>query len=461
MAAFVAVRAVLGGVDKAVDWGLLVTLYPNIGLAGLRRFWSDARKQQSAYIALFTRVFQEKLVTALESDEIPMVNFEKPRDYDWQMLINWTMQLPRREGFQLPRSRELLGEHFTLEQVSALEEDWREKFFHSGSSFFARLEAFASEPAAIPVGEEPECVRRPSDVDDVVVARSWIRSLLSTASTSHSIQTIRDKFLQLSPEDNHRRSGLFKTAVTQLAQERVIRRSRKPRAGHQPYRLSEWYESQLTRMAQTSKYDAAAVFKERLDGAFRKQETFEVPYSLDEGAMMALTNMNAMGRIRLIPVGMPDIPYGFRPGHYESRKYPKSLYHFTLQVAPTDAYQYNEDIKLLRAVITESPPLEGSRGELPQWADFLQECRVKRWSEILGAFNFAFATRGCMTIPGVCSALHPLLEEFEARLVVEWGKRTGVLTEVMDGVGIMVAEWWWLAVPWLRRQRGPAESKPS
>ncbi|PFH58125.1 hypothetical protein XA68_14129 [Ophiocordyceps unilateralis] len=459
MAAFIAVRALLGGVEKAVDWGLLMTIYPKLGLAGLRRFWVDARKQQGAYIALFTRVFQERLIAALENDEIPMVDFENPVGYDWQRLIKWTMQLPRQEGFQLPGSRESLSKQFLLHDVTIVGEDWREKFFHSGSSFFARFEAIASEPGVVHVGEPPECVRPLSDIDDLVVARSWVRSLLSSDPTSHSMENIRDKFLQMSPDDGHRRSDLFKTAVTQLTQQRIIRRSRKPRAGHQPYRLSEWYESQLTRMAQSPKYDAAATFKKQLDDAFRKQQTFQVPYTLDDGAMMALTNMNAMGRIRLIPVGVPDIPYGFKPGNYESRKYPKSHYHFTLEVAPTEAYRYNEDIELLRAVTREGPPMGGSRGELPQWADFIKGSSVQRWSEILGAFTFAFAIRGSMTIPGVCSALSPLLEEFEARLVVDWGRRTGVLTDVMNGLGVMVAEWWWLAVPWLRRQKEPAKSE--
>jgi transcription factor C subunit 3 len=56
-----------------------------------------------------------------------------------------------------------------------------------------------------------------------------------------------------------------------------------------------------------------------------------------------------------------------------------------------------------------------------------------------------------MDIEGICSALNPILDEFEARLVVRWGKETGVLTDFADGVGLMVGEWWWLAVPWLRR----------
>ncbi|RDA89506.1 hypothetical protein CP533_0423 [Ophiocordyceps camponoti-saundersi (nom. inval.)] len=453
LAAFIVVRTLLGGVHKAVDWGLLMTIYPKLGLAGLRRFWADARKQQAAYISLFTRVFQERLIAALESDEISMVDFENPMSYEWGKLIKWAMQLPRQEGFELPGSRESLNKQYSLEDVKLVDEDWREKFFNSGSSFVARLEAISSEPGAIVMGEPPECVHPPSYVDDLVVARSWVRALLSSVPKSHLIQDVRSKFLHISPDDGQRRSELFKTAVSQLTQQRVIRRSKKPRAGEQPYRLSEWYVSHLARLAQSAKYDAAAIFKGELDATFRKKETFKVPYTISDGAMMALTNMNAAGRVRLVPVGMPDIPYGFEPGNYESRKYPKSHYHFSLEVEPTETYQYNDDIEVLRAAERESPPLEGSRGELPQWADFLGESNLQRWSEMLGAFNFSFAIRGSLTISAVCSALSPLLEEFEARLLLDWCKRTGVMTDLMYGLGTTLAEWWWLVVPWLRRQR--------
>lgn len=454
MAAFIAIRSLLGGAEKAIDWGLLARLFPNLGLTHLRKFWADARKEQAAYISNFTRVFQERLITALDEEELPMIDFDKPLDYDWDNLIQWTVQLPRQEGLQIPRSRDSLTKQYSLRDVKATGEDWREKYFHVVSSFFARYEAVSSEPGTVTVGEASRGFHESPRIDELTIARSWIKSLCSTAETEYSAEQVKSRFLQLAARSKQRRSELLKEAAAQLAHQRVICRKERPLVRGRPYRLNEWYLSTLAKNAQSAKYDEAAAFKHELDSTFRREESMRVPYTLNDGAMMALTNLNAAGRIRLVPVDVPDIPFGFEPGRYESRKTPKSCYHFALEAVPTPTYQYNEEIQVLRDVVRQGPPGGGPQGESPQWVDIFGQSNVQRWSELLGAFCFAFATRGSMTIEGICSALHPLLDEFEAHLIVAWGKRTGVLTDLMDDVGTTVGDWWWLAVPWTRQQTG-------
>lgn len=463
MAALVAVRSLLGGIDKAIDWGLLVSIFPSVGLGGLRRFWTEARKEQAVWVANYTRVFQERLIAALESEEMPMVDFDRPLDYDWGRLIAWTMQVASQEGFQVPGSRESLDRQYRLDDARGRGDDWREKYFHVQSSFFARYEAVTSAPGAVTAGEAGAAARgeRPA-VDDVAVARSWIKSLCSTAQTKYSVQQVRAKLLGLSAGSRARRSALFRAAVGQLVQQRVIcRRGRRPGPrvggsgpGGRPYRLNEWYVSALARMAQGAKYDEAAAFKAQLDAAFGRGQALRVPYTLSDGATLALTNLQAAGCIRLVPVDVPDIPFGFEPGNYESRKYPKSYYHFALDAVPTPAYRFDADIAVLGAVVARGPPSEGPRGALPQWVDVFGRPDVERWSDVLGAFCFALATRDSMTVEAVCSALSPVLDGFEAQLVVDWGKSTGVLTDLVGGMGTAVGDWWWLVVPWLR-SHGP------
>lgn len=451
LAAFVAVRSLLGGADKAIDWGLMMKLFPKLELVHLRRFWTDARKERGAFVTGFTRVFQERLIGAYENDELPMIDFEKPLEYDWGTLIRWTMRLPSQEGFQMPRLRESLNKQYTLEDAKVATEDWREKYFHVLTSIFTRFEAVTSEPGVISIGGASAAAGEKPVINDMTVAKSWIKSLCATEETRYSVEQIKNKFLELCPNNKHQRSALFRDALAQLTQQRVICRSKRPFIGGRPYRLNEWYVSALAKMAQVPKYDEAAAFKAQLDSVFRNHEAMRVPYTFSDGAMMALTNLQAAGRIQLVPVDVPNIPFGFEPGNYESRKYPKSYYYFGLEVVPTAAYEYNEEIDVLRSVATDGAPSGGPRGELPQWFDLFGERNAQRWSEILGAFCFAFATRGSMTVDGICSALSPVLDEFEAHLIVDWGKRTGVLTDLVDGMGITVGEWWWLAVPWLRR----------
>ncbi|KAM6512897.1 hypothetical protein FSOLCH5_010591 [Fusarium solani] len=448
LAAFVAVRVLLGGSDKAIDWGLLLKLFPSFKLKELRRFWITARRDQGAYIGKLTKDFQDKFLIAYQKEELPEFDFEDPLDYDWHELIDWTLQLPRRKGVDLPSTRALLEENFTSHKASRVVDDWREKFHHVQSSVFSRFEATTGSPAVVSVDKMLTGLDEHVELTDRVIARSWVRSLCCTEDSRYSVEQIRQKFSSLAKGDQDRNNALLKQAIDDLTQQRIICRSKKAPLGGRPYRLNEWYYHMLGKLAQRTKYQEAADFKAKLDAVFRRGETFQVPYTLEDGAVMALTNLNASERIKLMPVDVPNIPLGFEPGNYESRKFPKSYYHFSIEAVPTDTYKYDEDIDVIRKTIYEGPPTAGKESVLPQWVDFFGRRDAQRWMDVLGAFCFVFALRGYMSIEGVCSALKPVLEEFEAQMIIDWGKKTGVLKESEDGLGVTTGEWWWLAVPW-------------
>lgn len=448
LAAFIATRVLLGGADKAVDWGLLLKLFPKIGLTQLRRFWTNARKDQGAYIGKLTKDFQERFLIAYEKDELPEIDFDDPMEYDWHGIIEWTLQLPRRKGLDLPSTRPLINERFFSQDTPHTDEDWREKFFHPQASVFSRFESTTAKSVVVTVDKMLSGVIYHVDLSDSVIAKSWIKSLCCTDEARYSPDQIKQKFATLAKGDQDQNNTLLKQAIDDLTHDRIICRSKKPPLGGRPYRLNEWYSQQMVKLSQRTKYQEAANFKTKLDLAFRRGEPVQVPYTLDDGSVMALTNLNAAQRIRLVPVDVPHIPLGFEPGNYESRKYPKSYYHFGIEAVPTETYKYDEDIPILRKTINEGPPGIGPRGELPQWIDFFGRRDAQRWMDILGAFCFISATRGYLTIEGMCSALKPVLEEYEAQLIIDWGKRTGVLVESEDGLGTIVEEWWWLAVPW-------------
>ncbi|KAG6011166.1 hypothetical protein E4U54_008255 [Claviceps lovelessii] len=453
IAAFIAVRTLMGGTDKSVDWGLLMFIFPNASLQRLRKFWDVCRKQQGPYISTLTRAFQGRYLAAIEREDVPMIDFDKPQEYDWAGLIRWTVDIPRQEGFEIPRSRTLFDGRFSLTDSKAAADDWRERFFHVQASVFARFEAVTSLPAAFPLVDPHDVETEKSQSsrrNDLDIARSWVKSLCVTEDGKYSVENIRDKFLTLLPGNKRMVSIVFKEAIDQLTKQRIICKSKKPPLGGRPYRLNEGYLAILGKLAQNAKYDDAARFKIKLDVAFRKHGKLAIPYSFSDGAIMALTNLSAAGRIQLVPTNLPYIPFGFEPGNYESRKYPKSYYHFGLEAVPTEIYLFNEQIDVVRTACATPPPLAGRRGELPQWVDIFGQLNQGRWSEVLGAFCFAIATRGSMDIRGICSTLQPILDEFEVRLIMLWGERTGVLTDFSDGIGSLVGEWWWLVVPWLR-----------
>lgn len=444
VAAFVVIRSLLGGVDKVIDWGLLAHLFPTVGLPSLRRFWARIRKEKASFLSKATHDFQESLVAAIQADEIAIPDYERPLEYDWEGLIRWAMRHPNQEQLQLPRSREKFHQEFKLEEDVKNGEDWKEKFYHPQSSVYSRFEAVTLQPGSLTITE----VTRQSEVQPTLgtvdIARSWIRSLCCTSETEYTPQDVKERFSILSQETSQRNNVVLKTAIEQLTRERVICKSKRAPFGGRPYRLHEGYTSILGKVAHRQKYLDAAAFKNDLDKAFQSSRTMRVPYTLSDGAMMALTNLIANERIRITATTVPNIPFGFEPGNYESRKYPKSYYHLNLDIQPTQSYLLNEDIDILQVAQRVGPPRDGQTREIPQWVDFFGKLDEQRWSDILGAVCFAFNTRGVMSVKGMCDAIAPILDVFEAQLIISWGLETGVFARATQTSNLTLGEWWWL-----------------
>ncbi|RKL34593.1 hypothetical protein BFJ72_g9325 [Fusarium proliferatum] len=446
LAALVAVRVLLGGADKSVDWGLLLKLFPNLALKDIRRFWIDARREQGAYVRKLTKDFQDRFIVAYSKNELPEFDFEDPMDYDWDSLIEWTLELPRRKGVDLPSTRHYFEDNFSTSAAATHEEeDPREKFYNPQSSVFARFEA-VTFPAFVTVDNMVSGLGQKVKITNEVIARSWVRSLCCTDESRYTVDQIQQKFGTLADGDQDQINAILKEAIDVLTAQRIICKSKRPPLSGRPFRLNEAFGHVLGKLAQRTKYQDAADFKSKLDATFRRGEAYQVPFNLQDGAVMALMNLNASERIKLTPVNVPHIPLGFRPGYYEMRKLKKDSYFWNIEATPTDSYKYDEDVSVIRKSINEGPPT--AKHLLPQWVDFFGRRDAERWMDVLGAFCFVYATRGYLTIEGVCNALKPILEEFEAELIMDWGIKTGVLEEDEDGLGLRVGEWWWLAVPW-------------
>lgn len=445
VAAFVAVRSLLGGVDKAIDWGLMVQLFPNVGLESLRRFWAKIRKEKASFLFKATQAFQDSILVAFQNDEIPIPDFDQPQEYDWKALILWTMRHPNQEQLQLPTTRDKFHHDFELEDGNRSVEDWREKFFHPQSSVYSRFEAATLQPGSLTATEVMQMSTSQPALSTVDIARSWIRSLCCTSDTDYTPQDVKDRFSSLSGDTLQQSTAVLKAAIDQLTQERVICKSKRTPLGGRPYRLNEGYTSTLAKLAHRQKYVDAIYFKRDLDIAVRHRNGMQVPYTLSDGAVMALTNLIANDRIRVTATKVPNIPFGFEPGNYESRKYPKSYYHLDLEVKPTPSYLLNDSVETLGTVLRVGPPREGQGREIPQWVDFFGKLDEQRWADILGAVCFALSTRGIMSVMDVCDALSPILEIFEARLIITWGVETGVFVGEAGHPEIRLGEWWWLA----------------
>lgn len=447
IAAYVAVSTLTGGINKAMDWGLMMRIFPESKLSNLRKFWAMIKKEREGFISTLFSKFQEEFLDAYEQGNLPPFNFENPLDYDWLRLIKWTLALVAREGLELPASREYFDQNLELVNVNKADLDWREMYHNWQRSVFNKFQDSTSEPASAllePQGDKVD--------NDTIIARSWVRALCCTDADEYTPYEIRDKFLVLSRNGTRTAqqvSDLLETTICNLEHRRIaVKQKTTALTAGRPYKLNEHFLHTLNRFSNEDKFTVAAEFKLRLDAAFRRGEAVEIPWRTEDGMVMAAFNLQAHGRVRIEPVKRLEIPFGFQPGFYESRKFPKSYYRFDLQVVPTADYLYNGDIPVLQTALhRDNIPTATPDGKLPMWCDFFGRPDRGRWFKMLAGVLFVLATRGAMTDTFVVQALTPVFEEFEVGLVREWGLEQGLLAETtVSGGAATVLEWWWLVL---------------
>ncbi|KZL82735.1 tfiiic transcription initiation factor complex subunits tfc3 [Colletotrichum incanum] len=444
IAAFVVTRTLLGGADRIIEWGLMMTLFPDMALSAMRRFWSKARKDRGTFINQLTERFQIQFISAYENNEFPPIDFDNYINYDWPRLIKWTAGLIE-DSQELPASKAALERGYSLGSAWTDVTNWRDDYYNFQMSVFNRFEAATSRPATSLVDRNNESASK-SDADDLVTAMSWLRSLCYTHRDRYAPQDIRKKMASIGGGNEDRIQSLLEQAVETLQGQGVITDSKLKALEGRPYRLTETFLPRFMKWTHEVKFIDAAKFKSQLDGSFRRGEKIRIPYVLKDGEVMAMMNLQAGGRVIVTTVDVPSIPLGFDPGNYESRKYPKSYYNFGLEIAPTESYIYDEDLDILRQAKSDKPPRENHNRAIPLWSDFFGEMNIDRWSQVLGAVSFVIATRGPLDVPSVCAVLKPYLQEFEVQMVFDWGRRNGVLKGMAHGVSCTVDEWWWLLI---------------
>ncbi|CAK7272367.1 hypothetical protein SEPCBS57363_005096 [Sporothrix epigloea] len=515
LATFIVIKTLLGGLNQTIDWGLLMRLFPNKQVSALRLFWTNTRRERQPHIDELTERFQQAFLAAYDKRELPPLDFDNVLAYDWPWLISWALPhlTLRQEGaiIKLPATREALwgenSDNVLAEMPLVRTAAWREEFFQVSRSVWNRLRDSASEAAALALDQplpitpaEIVAVGGGGSLDQLrnIVARSWIRALCGTPYQRYPPSQIKQKLLTLGSIGSMERSGgngsvavlgntlgetdtnsLLQTVISNLTNDRILRRAKSMMSlGGRMYMLTEVYESSMEKMASEAKFLRAYKFKEMLDEVFGGGlvDSYEISVeSNDDGMVMALLNMQAHGRIMLEAVDAPHIPFGFEPGNYESRKFPKQYQRFRLRIKPTAMYMYNEHEYLKQtfdrigrawhndepsevaglgdAEMGDAPPKQGRHQEMPIWRDFFGVLDRGWFARLTGAVVFSLATRGASPVKQTTAHLRPIVEPFEVQMITDWATRLGFLA---GGQGCdqdlnqfppgsrMVTEWWWL-----------------
>ncbi|KAI0100742.1 hypothetical protein GGR51DRAFT_575227 [Nemania sp. FL0031] len=443
VAACVAFRTLLGGLDRNLDIGLLLRYFPGMSLSALKKFWPRISRERKSYVQALTAKFQSEFLEAYESGKLPPLDYDDIENYDWSRLILWATQLETHEDVDLPKLRDKLHQKYSVEDVANEDVDWRETWFATTSTY-NRIEAVASETMSIPLP-----IKHRQDRAILERARTWVRSICCTSLKGVNVNDyLVPKLLELGNGDAAETNRILEKAVSELNKEKVITRTKGKDLGGN-FRIHGMFSKQLEKLAATPKFRQAIAFKAQLDEVFRHSEEYIMPYASDDGSIMAALNLQAHGRIRIDTIDMPNIPFGFEPGNYEGRTFPKSYYHFKVRLVPTDTYLFNEDMALLDQAQHAEPPIEGPGGKIPIWVDFFGKVNAARWADYVSMIVFTLATKGPI-VPKMCvTLLKPMVDEFEVQLIVDWLDKLGLIQQAVHDCGVTGAEWWWLVAGYI------------
>lgn len=466
MFAVIIVRTLTGGLEQNIDWVLLTHIF---GFEVPERFihqrWARLQQKHRIVVDKLQSDFQDMFLQAYEVGTVPPLDYEKLGDYDWNGLIDWasqSIQAPTRSNIpELPTSRQELDDLYDFREVD--EKDISDFFEIDNAAAVPRRQAAIHRYTyAIPLRTSAPCQDK---IEKVAIARSWVRANILTPDETYNSDYARRKLSSIG-DDN------IESVVRDLLLLKVIMQENKGRlAPGRSYDISEHYLSRFRKKIDMERFRQAGSYKKLLDRVFAANCPVDYSWNASDGEVLAVLNLAAHGRIRMVPKNPPKKEFGLHEkGSYKTRSIAKEAFRFTVELERATSYVDGTppaplppppgpvstpsdgmlDPLLEPEAMDMDPAPEFAR--LPAWIDINNDPVPLMWELSLAAILSIMAMR-----PGVCAAeiekfLRPSLEVWEIESVMEWCVEAGVGTWTRgSGRGeergtVRLTEWWWLAL---------------
>lgn len=439
LAAVIAIRTITGGVEKNPDWVLIARLFqPLYSQMYIQKKWAYVLQRYRLQMDQIQANFQDKFAKAYEDNKIPTIDFDHLEDYDWDWLVEWTLDNidTSWDSFQhLPSQRSELDASFHIS--ASTDTNVSEYFEIESSATLPRREAVLNKvPYVYPAGPD---YQRPSNTgaEEVAIARTWIRANVIAPATSYEPDLARAKLSILNEHS-------VEEALHELLSARLLSQSNKGRlVPGRNYDISEHFLSRLRKKLNVAHFRRAAAFKRRLDEIFSEQTAFVVPYQAGNGDMMAILNMLAFGRVTIRAKNPPTDKFGFTDGGYRTRRMDKSRMNFDVEIRKAPAYITGNPLTPI-----PSPPcqhLDDPMAKIPLWYDIHGQLVPIMWDMLLAATLSILGTKSSVSAAEVEQSVKPSAELWELELLLDWMVQAGAATSTQRGV-YTVSEWWWMCL---------------
>ena len=440
MVAIVVIRTLTGGLDKQIDWVLVSKLFPEFPMNAVSKRWHNLYIQQKQMIERLGPDFQDFFLEAYERGEVSPIDYDHLLDYDWNGLVDLVLERvdisPSKTTTQrLPASRSSLNQMFAIKDADD-KKAWRDEYFGLLPAVYKRMEHAASEQYTMAISQEPS----PNlNIDKFTVAKSWARANTLTPAGSYNRDIAARKLASIG-------NGIVTAATSALFETKVLMQRNKGRpTPNRGVEITDTFASALRKHLDETHLTQAAAFKASLDDKFHAGEVVMVEWTAKDGEILAITNLQAHGRIKVEPKGVPMNRFGLTGGGYQTKRMDKANLRFELQILPTPSYIFDADLPILSALTSDHSPPLGIAGAIPVWFDIGENLIPAMWKKVLCVVLATIAMRPGAVLKELVRIFSPALEEWEMRILIEWGLSVGALTVLREGFeGWNVAEWWWV-----------------
>ncbi|KAF8853295.1 hypothetical protein BDZ45DRAFT_806766 [Acephala macrosclerotiorum] len=431
------IRILTGGLDQCIDWVLVASIFQNYSMNFLEKFWKRIIAGKEEMMEDLGRSFQRHYPEAYAKGKVPEFNFDTLVDNDWNGLIDWVQNtIPTPFGHRsmyLPATKEVLEDYYNQVELGG-EDDWRETYFGLFAPIYKRLHISAAEPSVVPIS-----LRTASD--KLELEKSWVRAVALTPDDHWDDQAKiagREKLGSLGLR-------LVDPALRVLLDAKVLKHVAKDRATPgRSYEATEIFWASLRKHLKEDLFIEGITYKRWMDQQFRSGVTIlAMDFMANEGTVMALTSMQAAGRIVIENVNVPRRKFGLTDGGYETKSIPRERFTFDMVIKPTPSYIFDDENQVLQKIMFTQPPNEDQEdedGKIAAWYGISGKVILDLWKQIIMGVSQTLALRAGINIAGLVKVFAPTLEAWELRLLMDWGVEVGLFERLSPNVeGWMVA----------------------
>lgn len=476
----VIVRALSGGLEKHINWPLVLCVFQDEDEQFLKDRWRTLSNKHRRDIDQLTEDFQDRFPEAYAKGEVPQINFDEPESADWESTVTWALETLHKPVMQvipdLPATRSEFDETVNI-QIEPPSRPYRDLFgYNQAVTIPIKEAAICTIPFTIPLLASPtndpgQAPHLPDPTDEItdpelMLAKSWALSTITTPLPTFNALQAQGKLHTLAETDS-KSDQIIQLALKSLTSSRAIikKRDKSVDAKGRGYDLSRIFTDTLDarRAINASMLRQAIRYKTTvLDLAFKQGSTVNFnPITIEDGEMIAILNLTAQAQIK-ISIG-PDVPrnrWGIDPdSRYQTRNIRKEALYFTVLIAH-NPHTYVFGNPLLESERERNVPIPvlgtEPRDPIPIWRDIHGGLNRPFWDCAVASVLGIVASRPGASVREVTKTMRPALGAWEMEALLQWCWEVGAVAKTGESEGREssgawtggweVREWWWMVL---------------